>query len=130
MYISETGVAFDKILPEEYRSYYMAFENFLPFDTTLPKHTKYDCKIEFNNNKPIYSTHIPPLSSKEELALENHIDEYLSKGFIRPSKSNINHPVKFRTKKNGKLKVMVDFSNYNKKMIKFEYPLPKITDIF
>jgi len=56
--------------------------------------------------------------------VNRYIDEYLSKGFIRPSKSPAAYPVTFQLKKDGTLRFCVDYRKLNAVTIKDSYPLP------
>ena len=52
----------------------------------------------------------------------------MSKGYIRQSKSPYGAPVRFVDKKDGKLRMCVDYRALNKITIKNNYPLPRIDD--
>src|SRR6202044_3656936 len=74
--------------------------------------------------RPMYS-----LSQTELTALREFIDEHLATGFIRPSRSPHGTPVLFIKKKDGGLRLCVDFRGLNKLTKKDCYPLPLITDL-
>jgi len=61
--------------------------------------------------------------------LEEYIKENLEKGFIRPSESPAGYPVVFQKKKNGTLRVCIDYKKLNEVTIRNSYPIPLITDI-
>src|SRR4051812_34497614 len=66
-----------------------------------------------------------------ELAeLKEQIRELQSKGFIRPSSSPWGAPVLFVEKKDGTLRMCVDYRSLNDITIKNKYPLPVINDLF
>ena len=73
---------------------------------------------------PIYS-----LSQEELTALHKFIDENLATGFIRPSRSPCGAPVLFIRKKDGSLRLCVDFRGLNRISKKDRYPLPLISDL-
>ena len=50
-------------------------------------------------------------------------------GFIRPSNSPYNAPVIFVAKKDGTLRMCMDYRSLNKITIKSKYPLPLIPDL-
>ena len=54
----------------------------------------------------------------------------LEKGFIRPSVSPWRAPVLFVKKKDGTLRLSVDYRQLNKMKMKNKYPLPRIDDLF
>ncbi|KAJ6810580.1 uncharacterized protein M6B38_103625 [Iris pallida] len=65
--------------------------------------------------------------NKEELAeLNKQIKELLSKGFIQPSASPRGAPVLFVKKKDGTLRLVIDYRALNEVTIKNKYPLPRI----
>ena len=66
-----------------------------------------------------------------ELAeLKKQLDELLEKGFIRPSVSPWGAPVLFVRKKDGSMRLCIDYREINKITIKNRYPLPRIDDLF
>ena len=50
-------------------------------------------------------------------------------GFIRPSKSLYGAPVLFVKKKDGSLRMCIDYRALNKITIKNRYPLPRIDEL-
>jgi len=68
------------------------------------------------------------LSQTELVALQEFIDVHLATGFIRPLRSLYGTPVLFAKKKDGGLRLCVNFRGLNKIMKKDRYPLPLITD--
>ena len=54
----------------------------------------------------------------------------LNKGFIRPSYSLWGAPVLFVKKKDGSMRMCMNYCELNKLMIKNKYPLPRIDDLF
>ena len=68
-----------------------------------------------------------PLELKE---LKLQLQELLEKGFIRPSVSPWGAPVLFVKKKDGTLRLCVDYRQLNKLTVKNKYPLPRIDDLF
>ena len=53
----------------------------------------------------------------------------MDSGFIRPSKSPYGAPVLFMKKKDGSLRMCIDYRALNKITIKNKYPLPRIDDL-
>ncbi|KAJ4974497.1 hypothetical protein NE237_007671 [Protea cynaroides] len=62
--------------------------------------------------------------------LKTQMQELLDKGFIRPSISPWGAPVLFVKKKDGSVRLCMDYRELNKLTIKNRYPLPRIDDLF
>lgn len=95
---------------------------------TLPPHRPYDLSIDLEPGKsppfgPLYS-----LSEVELKALREWLDDNLSKGFIRASQSPAGAPILFVKKKDGSLRLCVDYRALNNMTIKNRYPLPLIPE--
>ncbi|CAN1777094.1 Transposon Ty3-G Gag-Pol polyprotein [Linum perenne] len=75
---------------------------------------------------------IPPyrMVSVELKELKEQLGELLEKGFIRPSVSPWGALVLFVKKKDGSLRLCIDYRKLNKATVKNRYPLPKIDDLF
>ncbi|KAL0294537.1 UNVERIFIED_CONTAM: Transposon Ty3-G Gag-Pol polyprotein [Sesamum calycinum] len=67
-----------------------------------------------------------PLELKE---LKKQLEELLDKGFIRPSISPWGAPVLFVKKKDGSMRLCIDYRQLNRITIKNKYPLPRIDDL-
>jgi len=66
-----------------------------------------------------------------ELAkLKKQLHELLDKGLIRPSVSPWGAPVLFVKKKDGSLRLCIDYRELNRVWVKNKYPLPCIDDLF
>ncbi|KAK8939259.1 hypothetical protein KSP39_PZI011311 [Platanthera zijinensis] len=70
------------------------------------------------------------MAPKELAELKIQLQELLDKKFIRPSTSPWGAPVLFVKKKEGSLRLCVDYRELNKLTIKNKYPLPRIDDLF
>src|SRR5262249_34899281 len=68
-----------------------------------------------------------PLELRE---LRVQLQELLDKGYIRPSFSLWGAPVLFVKKKDGTLRLCIDYRELNKVTVKNKYPLPRINDLF
>ena len=95
----------------------------------LPPRREYDCPIDLIDGKvppfgPIYSLSEPELQS-----LRDYLKENLEKGFIVPSKSPAASPILFQRKKDGSLRLCVDYRKLNEITQKNRYPLPLIPEI-
>ncbi|KAL0544112.1 hypothetical protein IC582_019223 [Cucumis melo] len=62
--------------------------------------------------------------------LNVQLQELLDKGFIRPSVSPWGAPVLFVKKKDGSMRLCIDYRELNKVTVKNRYPLPRIDDLF
>ena len=62
--------------------------------------------------------------------LKEQLKDLLEKGFIRPSISPWGAPVLFVRKKDGSLRMCIDYRQLNKVTVKNRYPLPRIDDLF
>src|ERR1700733_12546947 len=114
-------------IPEEYHEFADVFDKAKA--DILAQHRPYDLKIHLDEGAtpplgPMYS-----LSQTELVALREFIDEHLATGFIRPSRSPFGAPVLFAKKKDGGLRLCVDFRGLNKITKKDRYPLPLISDL-
>ena len=114
-------------LPEEYREFSDVFSKTKA--DTLPEHRPYDLRIELEDGAvpplgPIYSP-----SQLELDTLREYIEENLRSGFIRPSNSPCGAPVLFVKKKDGSLRLCVDYRGLNKITRKDRYPLPLVSDL-
>ncbi|KAL8145815.1 hypothetical protein AgCh_003819 [Apium graveolens] len=68
-----------------------------------------------------------PVEMKE---LAAHLQELLDKGVIRLSVSPWGAPVLFVKKKDGSMRLCIDYRKLNKLTVKNKYPLPRIDDLF
>ena len=62
--------------------------------------------------------------------LKVQLQELVDKGFIQPSTSPWGAPVLFVRKKDGTLRLCIDYRQLNRVTIKNRYPLPRIDDLF
>ncbi|WMV50633.1 hypothetical protein MTR67_044018, partial [Solanum verrucosum] len=62
--------------------------------------------------------------------LKSQLQELLEKGFIRPSVFPWGATVLFNKKKDGTLRLCIDYRQLNRITIKNRYPLPRIDDLF
>ncbi|KAI3810725.1 hypothetical protein L1987_20347 [Smallanthus sonchifolius] len=93
-----------------------------------------DRKIEFRINlilgaKPVARApyRLAPFELKE---LMKEIQDLLDRGFIRPSTSPWGTPILFIKKKDGIMRMCIDYLELNKLTVMNKYPLPRIDDLF
>ncbi|XP_029151508.1 uncharacterized protein [Arachis hypogaea] len=93
-----------------------------------------DREVEFSIDLApgVYPVSIPPyrMALAELRELKIQLQELLDKGFIRPSTSPWGAPVLFVKKKDGSIRLCVDYRQFNKVTIRNKYPLPRIDDLF
>ncbi|KAI3810834.1 hypothetical protein L1987_20457 [Smallanthus sonchifolius] len=70
------------------------------------------------------------LAPSEMKELMSQLQELTEKGFIRPSISPWGAPVLFVKKKDGSMRMCIDYRELNKRTVKNKYPLPRIDDLF
>ena len=70
------------------------------------------------------------MPTKDLEEIKKQIKELLDKGYIRPSSSPWGSPVLLVEKKDGSLRMVVDYRGLNEVIIKNKYPLPMINDLF
>lgn len=95
-----------------------------------PKKTKespIEMKIVLMDEKPIYlrARRFPP---KEKELIDKQVREWLKDDIIQPSVSDFAAPIVPVPKKEGSLRVCVDYQQLNKKIVKDRFPLPIIDD--
>jgi len=66
----------------------------------------------------------------ELIELKKQLQELLDKGLIQPSVSPWGAPVLFVRKKEGSLRLCIDYQELNRATVKNKYPLPRIDDLF
>nr|GEV50160.1 putative reverse transcriptase domain-containing protein [Tanacetum cinerariifolium] len=62
--------------------------------------------------------------------LSTQLQELSDKGFIRPSFSPLGASVLFVKKKDGSIRMCIDYRKLNKLTVKNRYPLPRVDDLF
>ena len=69
------------------------------------------------------------MASMELKELMKQFEELLDKEFIRPSTSPWGAPMLFVKKKDGSLRLCIDYSQLNRNTVKNKYPLSRIDDL-
>ena len=114
------------ILPTEYADYKGVFSE--KKAELLPNHNAHQLHIDLEPGKlppygPLYN-----LSEQELQVLREYIDTHLKRGWIRPSTSSAGAPILFVKKKDGGLRLCVDYRGLNAITLKNRYPLPLIQE--
>ncbi|KAL0554620.1 hypothetical protein IC582_008546 [Cucumis melo] len=96
----------------------------------LPPPRKIDFTIELEPDTAPISRAPYRMAPAELKELKVQLQELLDKGFIRPSVSPWGAPVLFVKKKDGSMRLCIDYRELNKVIVKNRYPLPRIDDLF
>src|SRR5258707_756968 len=114
-------------IPVEYHEFHEVFSGTKA--NTLPPHRPYDLQISLEEGAKPFHGPIYSLSPPELTALREFLEEHTRNGFIHPTKSPWGALVLFVKKKDGSLRLCVNFCALNKVMEKDHYPLPLIMDL-
>ncbi|KAL0544064.1 hypothetical protein IC582_019175 [Cucumis melo] len=96
----------------------------------LPPHREVEFAIELEPGTVPISRAPYRMAPAELKELKVQLQELLDKGFIRPSVSPWGAPVLFVKKKDGSMRLCIDYKELNKVTVKNRYPLPRIDDLF
>ena len=96
----------------------------------LPPEREVDLSIEIVEGTTPISRAPYRMIPTELKELNTKLQELLDKGFVRPSVSPWGAPVLFVKKKDGTLRMCIDYRQINKVTVKNKYPLPIIEDLF
>ena len=96
----------------------------------LPPHREIEFAINVVLGATLTSIKPYRMALVELKELNLQLQELLEKGFILPSVSPWGAPVLFIKKKDGTLRLCVDYRQLNKMTMKNKYPLPRIDDLF
>ena len=95
----------------------------------LPSHTEFDHHIQFKPGEKAPNGPLYKLTWEEEQALVKYLDQMTLEGKIRRSSSQASSPIIFVKKKDGSLRLCVDYRRLNTITEKDVYPLPLITEL-
>lgn len=96
----------------------------------LPPSREVDHKIELVPDAKPPSRPTIRLSATELAELKKQLEELTKAGFIRPSKSPFGAPILFVKKKDGTMRMCIDYRALNDITIKNSYPLPRVDELF
>jgi hypothetical protein len=113
-------------VPKQYHKYNLYKDR---LNEGLPPHSEWDHEIVLKEGASPKYHKIYNLSEMELKTLKEWIEVQLQKGYIRILKSPIGHPIIFVPKKNGKLRLVINYRELNKITIKDKTPLPLISQI-
>ena len=124
--VLQVGLGPAETLPLEYQDFSDVFDeeaaSQLPFDTKI----QHSIPLEEGQTAP-YGP-IYPLSAEELRVLREYLDKFLARGWIRKSESPAGSPILFVPKKDGGLRLCVDYRALNKVTVKNRHPLPLISE--
>ena len=112
------------LVPREYHNYFTLFEEEERKD--LPPYRHNGHKIELDPTKDILDKKLYPTKEKELEELRDYLGKNQSQGWIRESDSPVGAPILFVKKKDGSLRLCVDYRGLNAVTKKDRYPLPLI----
>ena len=96
----------------------------------VPLEREVDLSIEVVQGTTPISRAPYRMAPTELKELKTQLHKLLDKGFIRPSVSPWGAPVLFVKKKDGTLRMCIDYRQINKVTVKNKYPLLRIEDLF
>lgn len=102
---------------------------FAPITECPPKRADIDHTIKLVDGATPTFKRPYRMTREEELEVMKQIDDALKKGLIEPSVSPFGAPVLFVQKKDGSLRMCVDYRALNKITVRDRYPLPRIDDL-
>jgi transposase InsO family protein len=115
---------------EEQRMFDEYRDVFADLPAGLPPEREVDHRIELVPGSAPASRPMGRMSPKELDELKTQLQELSEMGFIQPSKSPFGAPVLFVKKKDGSMRLCVDYRALNSITIKNRYPLPRIDELF
>ena len=119
-----------RVTPEEVPVIHKYLTVFLDDLPGLPPDRQIEFSIELVPGTAPISKAPYRLAPAELKELKIQLEDLLEKGLIRPSHSPWGAPVLFVKKKDGSLRMCIDYRGLNKATIKNKYPLPHIHDLF
>ncbi len=95
----------------------------------LPDHGPWDHAIELKEGAQLKFFKVYHTNELQDAELKRYLEANLKIGHIRPSKSPAGYPILFVPKKDGKLRMCVDYRQLNDATVKDRYPLPLISQL-
>jgi hypothetical protein len=120
------GLMTRDIVPKEYHEYLYIFE--AKDDWGLPPHRYYDHQIPLLDGKALLFERIWALDKKRLWALKEYLETNVEQGWLCTSTSPASAPIHFVQKKDGSLRLCVDYRGLNAMTVKDRTPLPLISE--
>jgi hypothetical protein len=95
----------------------------------LPDHGPWDHEIKLKEGAQLKFFKVYHTNELQDKELKRYLETNLKIGHIRPSTSPAGYPVLFVPKKDGKLRMCVDYRQLNGETVKNRYPLPLIAQL-
>lgn len=113
--------------PNEDPEWLSEFRDIFPAKLTkLPPSREVDHEIEIIPGSSPVSKRPYKMSLPKAIELKEQLRQLLEQGFIKPSNSPWGAPVLFQKKKDGTLRLCIDYRGLNLVTIKNKYPIPRI----
>jgi hypothetical protein len=97
--------------------------------TGLPKAGQPNFKINLKPGYKVPDQRTYRMSPAELEEVQRQLKIYLERGWIRPSQSEFGAPILFVRKKDGTLRMCIDYRQLNSITIPYKYPLPRIDEL-
>ena len=113
---------------EEVRTLKKKFPRVFEEVMRMPPRRDNDHEIDTGNEEPI-ALKSYRMSPKELDSLKEELDKLMELGYVRPSKSPWAAPVLIVPKKDGALRLCVDYRALNRVTKKHKYPIPRVEEL-
>ncbi|CAI7863963.1 unnamed protein product [Closterium sp. NIES-54] len=119
-------------IPSEIQQVVNDFKDIFPADlpSSLPPRRAIDHRIILQPGAEPTVRATYRMSAAKLKEVQKQLEELLEKGFIRVSSSPYAAPILFVKKKDGSMRMCVDYRALNKITIKNRYPLPRVEELF
>lgn len=123
--MSDTQLDFSNLAkPEHKKKITELISNYVP---TRVSESDLKMSIVVKDDEPVYQR-ARRLSISERELVNKQIDEWIKDDIVQSSISEYASPIVLVRKKDGSVRICVDYRNINKKIVKDRYPLPLIED--
>jgi len=104
-----------------------AIKGLVEYKPQKTRETKLKMSILLKDDEPVYqrARRLSPIERKQ---VNTQVDEWIRDGIMQPSLSEYASPVVLARKKDGSIRLCIDYRQLNKKIIKDRYPLLLVED--
>ena len=124
---AKNGKSLEEMVPERFHNYLKVFEK--KASERMPIRKAWDHAIDLKPGFEPKKAKIIPLSPQEQKEVEEFLNDQLSKGYIRESKSPQTAAVFFVPKKDMRKRMVQDYRYLNSWTVRNNYPLPLINEL-